>query len=117
MRHSIIFFFFTIMFMSCLEYNSHEGSKSEGEIITIHNPINISVNDLILEYDTIRLEAKEDSYIAEISKMEILDNYIYIYGIINKKQYSYSLVMGISYLKSTIKEKDLINIYPLIVLK
>lgn len=90
MRYSIIFFFFTVIFMSCLGHNSHEESKLKGEIITVHNPINISVNDLILEYDTIRLEAKEDSYIAEISKMEILDNYMYIWDYKQKTIFIFS---------------------------
>lgn len=65
--------------MSCLEQNSGRDNKLEGETIAINNPINISIDELILEYDTIRLEAKEDSYISDISKMEILDDRIYIW--------------------------------------
>lgn len=79
MRDSIIFLFFSIIFMSCLEQNSGRDNKLEGETIAINNPINISIDELILEYDTIRLEAKEDSYISDISKMEILDDRIYIW--------------------------------------
>ena len=79
MKYTATVLFFFIVSIGCTNKETQHEQKISGEIIEIHNPKKLSIDDIILEYDTIRLEVTEDSYIAEITKMEILDNKMYIW--------------------------------------
>lgn len=49
-----------------------------GEIVEVTNPISISVEDFIINVDTIRLETTDESILDGILKMHLMDGRIYI---------------------------------------
>lgn len=89
MRYSIFFFFLSTIFICCSN-NKQEKEVVKGEVVTVHNPAKMAVNDWVLEYDTIRLEAKDDSYISEITKLEFLDDKMYIWDYKQRSIYIFS---------------------------
>jgi hypothetical protein len=79
MKHLFKYLLFVVCFsfIAC-KSNKREIKSSDFIAINIENPINITVEELIEDYDTIRLEILDESILDNISQLQIMDNNLYI---------------------------------------
>lgn len=82
MKHLFKYLLFVVVVV-CLSFitcksRTKEIKSSNFIAINIENPINIAIEELIGDYDTIRLEILNESILDNISQMQIMDNNLYI---------------------------------------
>lgn len=82
---SIIFLFF-----NCKRDDRQDSILLQAKYIDIHNPISISINDLITDIDTIRLEATDSSLLGDIHMMHIMNDKLYILDTKNNAVFIFS---------------------------
>lgn len=65
-----------LIFISCKNYDAN--IYNTGKDVSIPSPIHITVEELISEYDTIRLESSEHSLLSGILQIHIMNDKLYI---------------------------------------
>ncbi|MDR3252417.1 MAG: 6-bladed beta-propeller, partial [Tannerella sp.] len=78
----IILFCFVLVVSCQTEKNTH--SEFPGEVIIKHDiekidAIPLEGKDALFDYKIVQLETDDNSLLAEISQLEIVDNHIYIF--------------------------------------
>lgn len=77
MKKLSIIFFLTLTFCSC-NSSSNQQLPENSKKITIASPAHLAVEDLISDYDTIRLEASEKSLLSGILQIHTMNDKLYI---------------------------------------
>jgi hypothetical protein len=76
--------------VACKNQTNKTGLPSDITVININNPVDISIEQLIGDYDTIRLEVTDESLLNSISQLHIMNNKLYILNGSNDAVFIYS---------------------------
>jgi hypothetical protein len=67
-----------IFFSACKNQMKYTEIAGDYTIINVETPVNISIENLIGDYDTVRLESSEESLLKEIFQIYIMNDTLYI---------------------------------------
>jgi hypothetical protein len=68
----------SIFFIACTTDTKKGKLPDNCTVINIENPVDLSIEQLIGDYDTVRLETTDNSLLGSISQLHILDDKLYI---------------------------------------
>lgn len=78
MRYIIFIVVFVFLFTNCKKEHKQDPFLSQAKCIDINNPISISIDDLMTDIDTIRLEVSDSSLLGDIHMLHIMNDKLYI---------------------------------------
>lgn len=78
------------LFATCKNEQEQDASLSQAKHVDIHNPVSVSVNDLITDIDTIRLEVTDSSLLGDIHVLHIMNDKFYILDTQNNAVFIFS---------------------------